>query len=128
MGEDMHDGTGNTPPVGLNRRVSRRRYLLLSTRPFAPRHFGHPAEQAIIRTLAEEDGAVGADGDESIAVTGRPLGFFGLQRVAFLLAAGMGNAGVIQRAKGTRGSLRGADAGAEIHHRLGIVAGADGRS
>ena len=128
MREDMHDRTGNTPPVGLNRRVSRRRYLLLSTRPFASRHFGHAAEKAVVRTLAEEDGAVGADGDESVAVAGRPLGLLGLHRVALLLAAGMGNAGVIQRAEGAGGSLRGADAGAEIHHRLGIVAGAVGRS
>ena len=79
------------------------------------------------RPLAEQHGTIGANGNEGCAVPDRPLASRQAIRqrpgetVSITPAVGS------QRAKAASRPARRADRGAEIHHRLGVVAGALGR-
>src|SRR5476651_813938 len=78
MREHMRDGAGELSPLRLQRRSVERGFQIEIMRPVAARHFGHRAEQAFFRTLAEQQTAIGAQRDEGstapqLAFALRPL-------------------------------------------------------
>ncbi len=100
------------------------------TAPFAPhgsRHLAHAAEQPAVGARPQQHGAIGAHGDERRAAPGRPLRLLAAYRIFLLPPLGARYAALSQRAERARRLLRRAERGAEIHHGLRIVAGAQCR-
>ena len=109
--------------AGEGRGVRRRR-AVDARGPAGGRHLGHAAEQALVRALAQQDGAVAAGPRRRPhrAATACPPW-------AARTGKRSGSPATIARQSSRsgqsmqRGRLRRADRGAEIHHRLGEVAG-----
>src|ERR1700730_1994373 len=124
MREDVAHAAGQTAPFCLQRSTAERAARTKFSAPFRRRHLGHAAQEAARRTSAQQNGAIGAERDERGTTAQRA---FCLRYTAWknlLCAAPLGFAAVVPRAKGTIRLLRRADRGAEIHHRLGKIAGA----
>ena len=92
--------------------------------PFGARHLGHAAEEPVVVAAAEQDRAVLAHGHEGGADPGRAFRLRCPDRKELLASAGVRGAAVGERAERAGRPLRRAEAGAEVHHRLGVVAGA----
>ena len=98
--------------------------LVKIRRPLGRRHFGHAAEQALGRPRAHQHETVGAACDESGAAAQDPFPLRHSSRKCLRIAANASRAASFHGHRRTGRHLRRADGGAEIHHRLGEIAGA----
>ena len=108
--------------TGASLSASRDRQLAFA--PGARRHLVHAAQQALGRPLAQQHRAVLAHQHEGEAAPGRLVGLGRAARQLLGDALRAAAAALHQRADHAARIARRADRGAEIHHRLGVVAGA----
>ena len=111
-------------PAGKSRRAVERLGFVEIRRPVGRRHFGHAAEETLRRARPHQHKAVGAAGDEGGAAAQRAFALRHPPRIRFRVAARARRAAIIPRAQGASRLLRRTDGGAEVHHRLGEIAGA----
>src|SRR3979411_1301626 len=97
-----------------DRRLLQRSFVVLRSDPLRARHFGHAAEQALLRTGANQQFIAARDYERSASA--QRAGFLRrLARKSLLVAARTRRAIVVERAQRTSRLLRRADRGAEIH-------------
>ncbi len=129
MGEHVGHEARHPAPLCAReaRRFGERRARVEVVRPGAGRHFGHAAEQALRRARAYQHVVIGAQHHEGGAAPQFPLALFRLARKHLGVAARPRRAVLGPRTQRAGRLLRGAERGAEIHHRLGEVARAPRR-
>src|ERR1700678_679953 len=104
------------------RRVFSRAGIVEVRRPFGRRHLRHTAKKTLCRPCAHEQETVGTPDHEGGAPAQRAFAFGYFARKSFRFAARVAAAAVVPWAESAGWFLRGADRGAEIHHRLGEIA------
>lgn len=123
MGKDVLDRRREQSPIGGRGSIGQTGWL---GAPRPGRQRAHAAEQSLGRTPHQQHIAAIAR-PEDRAVSRWPRGLGRLDRIMLLIARRIRRASFTQRAQQAFGSARGTDRGAQIHHRLGEIAGALGR-
>ncbi len=126
MGEAVAHRTGQLAPLGNERRRAGGRRAPSALAPVGRGKLHHAAQQAAFGPAAQQH-VVAPRGPEHHAVARRARRLGRLAGQGFLDAGGARKTRIVPRARAAVGAARRAHGGAEIHQRLGEVAGAAAR-